>query len=473
MRRILRLWFSLSDPVDRRTYLVHGVALMAVKYAVDAAVISPYAGRLWTPLDYLNPLLTARTLAVRGAPDWVGPALMAFALPFLWIGVAMTLRRAVDAGRSPWLALLFFVPGINYLLMARLCVLPSAARIRWGREAPAVVDERVRSALLGLVAAVLITIPTVLVAVYLRRAYSTGLFLGLPFTIGYVAAHLHNRAHPRPVGESIAVGLAGVLVAGGAMILFALEGAICTLMALPIAAVVAIPGALLGRAVAVRSDGASGIAAALLVPLLVAIEPRGAPRVHEVLTIVEIDASPDRVWPYVVSFPDLPPPRDLLFRAGVAAPIGARIDGRGVGATRYCDFTTGSFVEPVTAWEEGRRLAFDIAAQAPPLRELSPWGAVDAPHLDGFFRATRGEFRLAAIPGGRTRLEGRTWYVVEMFPEKYWTAYADGIVEAIHGRVLAHIAALAERNPQAGGGRGTRRPSRFPLPGFTRPVPAP
>src|SRR3989442_11978283 len=31
-------------------------------------------------------------------------------LPFLWIGVAMTLRRVVDAGRSPWLALAFFVP---------------------------------------------------------------------------------------------------------------------------------------------------------------------------------------------------------------------------------------------------------------------------------------------------------------------------------------------------------------------------
>src|SRR5688500_19299188 len=56
---------------------------------------------------------------------------------------------------------------------------------------------------------------------------------------------------------------------------------------------------------------------------------------------------PEVVWRHVVTFPELPPPTELMFRAGVAAPTRARIEGSGVGAVRYCDFTTGSFVEPI------------------------------------------------------------------------------------------------------------------------------
>jgi hypothetical protein len=183
---------------------------------------------------------------------------------------------------------------------------------------------------------------------------------------------------------------------------------------------------------------------AVLVPLFLGVEPRLTPPSHEVLTVVEIAAPPDVVWRHVVSFPDLQPPAELLFRAGVAAPLRARIEGQGVGAIRYCDFTTGSFVEPIRIWDENRLLAFDITSQAPPMTEWSPYRDVNPPHLDGYFRATYGEFRLIPLPGGRTRLEGRTRYVVDMFPQHYWTLPARAIVTAIHTRVLHHIQTLAE-----------------------------
>jgi len=185
---------------------------------------------------------------------------------------------------------------------------------------------------------------------------------------------------------------------------------------------------------------------AIIVPLFVGVEPRVPPPAHEVVTVVEIAAPPEVVWRHVVTFPVLPPPTELMFRAGVAAPIRARIVGQGVGAVRYCDFTTGSFVEPITAWTANERLAFDITAQAPPMDELSPYPDIHPPHLDGYFRATHGEFRLTPLPGGRTRLEGRTAYVVDMFPQAYWTLPARAIVTAIHARVLHHIQTLAEED---------------------------
>ncbi len=445
LARWLRLWFGFSDRVARGTYFRHGALLTAFKYAVDALLIWRFADVVWTPLDYLSPLWTTRQQLLQSGPSWLLPALVAIALPFLWIGVSMSMRRAVDAGRSPWLALLFFVPVINFALMAVLSLLPPLSRVVWPVEAPPVmVDERMKSAILGVAAGLGITLLTMGIGVYLRRSYSTGLFLGVPFTIGYISSYIYNYRHARPAGQSIVLAMASVTIAMGALVVFALEGVICVAMAWPIALVVAFPGAVLGRIMARGAQPSTGAGLALLMPLFVGVEPRAAPPSHEVVTVVEIAAPPEVVWRYVVAFPDLAPPTDWLFRAGVAAPTRARIDGTGVGATRYCDFTTGSFVEPITAWEENRLLAFDITTQAPPMTEWSPYRDVNPPHLDGYFRATHGEFRLTPLPGGRTRLEGRTAYVVDMFPQRYWTLPAGRIVTAIHERVLRHIAALAE-----------------------------
>ncbi|PYO26984.1 MAG: hypothetical protein DMD73_10915, partial [Gemmatimonadetes bacterium] len=186
MRRWLRLWFSFHDPVDRRAYVQSGAVLTLLKYTVDASVVWAFVGRWWTPLGYLDPVWTLRQQVLRGAPDWVAPALVVWTLPFLWIGVSMTLRRAVDAGRSPWWSLLFFVPVVNYVAMLWLALQPSRAAAVAPDVATPAVDSRLRAGLVGVAAAVAITIPTVLIGVYLRRIYSAGLFLGVPFTIGYI-----------------------------------------------------------------------------------------------------------------------------------------------------------------------------------------------------------------------------------------------------------------------------------------------
>jgi len=447
LARWLRLWFGFSDPVDRGTYLRHGLGLTALKYTIDALLVWQFTGKFWTPFHYLSPLNNTRLALLQGAPPWLLPLMLVIALPFLWIGVSMTMRRAVDAGLSPGLALLFFLPGVNLLLMLLLC-LPDSKRYAPGTAAPehlVATKERFQSAMLGVAASLAITLLSVAVAVYLRRRYSAGLFLGVPFTIGYISSYIYNYRVDRAPGQSITLALGSVTIAAGAMVVFALEGLICIGMALPLAWIVAWPGAVLGRIMARRATFAStGAGMALLTPLLLGVEPRAAPPPHEVVTVVDIAAPPEVVWRHVVTFPELPPPTERLFRAGVAAPLRARIEGHGVGAVRYCDFTTGSFVEPITAWEENRLLAFDITAQAPPMEELSPYRNVHPPHLDGYFRATHGEFRLTPLPGGRTRLEGRTAYVVDMFPQVYWTVPARSIVTAIHERVLHHIQTLAE-----------------------------
>ena len=133
----------------------------------------------------------------------------------------------------------------------------------------------------------------------------------------------------------------------------------------------------------------------LPLPLMAGMESgRPAPPPIEVLTVVEIAAAPEAVWRHVVTFSELTEPPAWFFRLGIAYPRRATIAGRGVGALRRCEFSTGAFVEPITAWDEPHRLAFDVAAQPPVMEEWSPYRNVAAPHLDGYLRVRDGEFRL-------------------------------------------------------------------------------
>ena len=449
MRRLLRLWFGLTEPVTRTTYAVTGFGLMVVKYAVEALVVHHFAGRWLTPLDYFNPLLTGRHAAV-GDSDGLLAFLIVWTLPFLWIGVSMTVRRAEDAGLTPFLALLYFVPVVNYFLMLTLCVRPSRAPSAPQTLARRDATERghaIRSAFLGVGLAVVIALVMVGLSVLAFGAYGTTLFVATPFVMGATAAFVFNAGASRSVGATLSVAALSVVAACGAILIFALEGILCLFMAAPPALAMALMGAWLGRSIAQqRGARTPGLAAMLLpLPLLAGMESnRPAPPPSEVLTVVDIAAPADVVWRHVVTFSELREPPAWFFRLGIAYPRRATISGQGVGALRRCEFSTGAFLEPITVWEEPRRLAFDVAAQPPAMEEWSPYRNVAAPHLDGYLRVRDGEFRLHPLPGGGTRLEGRTRYEMRIYPEAYWRMWSDALIHAIHQRVLGHIKELSE-----------------------------
>jgi uncharacterized membrane protein YhaH (DUF805 family) len=449
MKRLLSLWFGLSAPVSRRVYTASGFGLMLFKYGVEAAAIHAVTGNWLSPLTYLNPLLSARQQVLAGH-DGLFWALALWTLPFLWIGVSMTLRRAEDAGLSRFVALLYFLPVVSYLLMLTLCALPSRPRAeaRPG-STTRVTRDPLRSALLGMGVGMLIALGTVAASVLAFGLYGTTLFVGAPFLMGAASAFVFNHGVPRTMGSTFLVAGGAVLLAGGALLLFALEGLLCLIMAAPLALALAMMGAVLGRAAAAAPNlRPRGVAAMMVLPLPVfagidLVRPPSP--VREVVTVAEIAAPPAAVWPSVVAVSDLVEPPALVFRLGIAYPQRATIEGRGVGALRRCEFSTGAFLEPITAWEEPKRLAFDVAAQPPPLHELSPYRRVFARHLDGYLRVRSGEFLLRPLSGGRARLEGRTRYELRVFPASYWGLWSDALIHAIHTRVLEHIKLQTER----------------------------
>ena len=483
MNAVTFLW-GYAGRLRRRDYAIGGVALFVLKFLIDRSVARLVFQRDWSLVDYLAPGQAIGAL-LSDVPDRRFYLTMSlFALPFIAAGACLTVRRLRDAGLSPALVLLFFIPLVNLLFFAVLLTLPSRERddpvlpVETASAATPVTPNLIplqygtavdrawwlarlwpenvtASAVLAIFAPVPIMLALVLFATHVLRDYGWGLFLGLPFIDGLLAAVFHGVRVPRGLRQSLGVGVLAVTATAAATFGFAVEGLGCLIMFLPLAWPIGLIGAALGHAIQARPAGPVpraaaawrvGCSAIFLLPLMMSAERAAdapAPRLH-VTTAVEVNAAPPVVWRHVVSFPDLPPPREWVFRTGVAYPVRARIDGEGAGACRYCEFSTGPFVEPIQTWDAPRLLRFAVTDNPPPMTEWTPWPNVHPPHLDHFLVSHAGQFRLTPLPGGRTRLEGTTWYRHHMWPAAYWQLWSDFIIHRIHLRVLNHVKALSE-----------------------------
>lgn len=455
--------FGRRGTTNRTTYALVGVIGFAIKHNLDR-LLAWSCGERWTIFSYLDPLARLAGSGEPAASDLrFLQILLAASLPFVWVGLVLTARRLRAIGASPRLAVLFFLPVLNLVFFLTLCLVPGkeaegsdvavesgTAEDGWASRLP---EGNAESVLLsGAVAGAFGAGATVFGVAYLRH-YGAGLFVAIPFCIGMIAALLHGARVPRTIGSTSQAALLGTFIAGGLLVAFAVEGFLCLFMAAPLAIPLVLLGAWLGHA----TRDATRIVPGLLIflPLLLGAESAVAPPPASLRTTTEvrIAAPPETVWKHVVAFTELPDPESGIFRLGIAYPKSARIEGIGPGAIRRCRFSTGDFVEPITVWDEPRRLAFDVAEQPVIMTEWSPYRNLAPAHLDHYFQSERGEFLLEATTDGGTRLTGTTWYRHRIAPSFYWRAWSDAIVHRIHRRVLEHVKRLAESDVAAG--RGT------------------
>jgi len=287
-----------------------------------------------------------------------------------------------------------------------------------------------------------------LLAIYGFGNYGFVIFFVIPIFIGFASTLILSfRTHPSKK-ECYKHAYLSLLVFSIGLVLFAIEGFICIIMAAPLGILFTWAGSVLAYGTHNKIEGRTptvlGIAF-LTAPVMLFIEHSANENFDliPVSTTVEINAPPEMVWKNVVEFPALNEPTEFLFKAGIAYPVSAEIQGKGVGAVRSCNFSTGSFIEPITVWDEPRLLKFDVLDCPAPMKELSFWD-VDAPHLHDYFVSKQGQFKLTELPNGKTLLEGTTWYYHRIRPVAYWKLWSDYIIHRIHTRVLNHIKANAE-----------------------------
>jgi uncharacterized membrane protein YhaH (DUF805 family) len=450
--------FGFQGRVSRPTYAVVGILGVLVKHNLDRLIATKFLHVPWGISNYFTPFgnwsrnfppsaLQVNFLLILGVT----------AIPFIWLGLAMTVKRLRDTGLDVWLSVFFFVPVVNVLFFLLLCILPS----RETKEKARTGDDGYVSLLLpkskwGSATFSAITGATFGCALgwFTIRGlgnYGWTLFLAIPFFMGFLAVWLYCYARPRNFTECIGVAMWSVAICGVIIIGLAMDGIFCVVMSAPIAAALAFLGAYLAYAIQsmrrMAAQSGAVLSLFLAIPLMASTEflaPLTTPE-FKTHTSIEISAPPEIVWQHITSFPRIDAPLNTVFRLGISYPLEAQISGTGLTADRKCVFSSGAFREPILVWEEGKHFAFGVSEEPPLMKEWSPYSSIHVRHLeDHDFRPERADFYLTALPGGRTRLDGWTTYTNRMWPAAYWGLWTDAILHQIHLRVFRQVKALAE-----------------------------
>ncbi|MFL6726189.1 MAG: hypothetical protein ACJ8FS_06720 [Sphingomicrobium sp.] len=415
-----------ARPIERVPYLASAIPVLLIEYA--AAFIPGLTKRslhgTWsTGIGWMSWL-------GRVEGSLLGLVILVCSATLGWL----SLRRAVATGDSgiavalaviPWLQL----PTIFWLGLSR------GGSMQGLSESTAAM----RGALWGL--AVAFGAEIVLTLIF--GSYGIALFVASPFVVGLIASYLARRdGHPHP----LMVAQYALVLASAVLFGFALEGLLCLVIAYPLAALAALIGGAFGLVLArMRASKRTAYSTIALLPLFLAAET-AAPPLAEFADSrsIDVDAPPAAVWNAIVHMGRIDAAPAAPFGWGLAYPVAGRINGQGVGAVRLGVFSTGTAYERVTRWEEGRELWFDVLSDPPMMRESNPFGAVRAPHLEGYFSTRDARFTMSALPGGRTRLSLATDHTLRIGPTEYFLPLAQWAVRENKRRVLEHFRSQAE-----------------------------
>ncbi len=160
----------------------------------------------------------------------------------------------------------------------------------------------------------------VVISALIFGAYGWGLFVLTPFVVGFTTGYLVNlHEHQTMKATSRLVLVAAVLGYLG-LILFALEGLICLLLASPLAALFAIAGGYWGRRAARAGKDPSGPLYCLaLLPAMFAADAASPPSVTMLTDeSIVIEAAAPRVWQALTSQEPIRERPTLAGRLGLA-----------------------------------------------------------------------------------------------------------------------------------------------------------
>jgi uncharacterized membrane protein YhaH (DUF805 family) len=186
MRFSLRELWSSSGKIDRGPYALIAVLGFAIKHNLDRLLATAAFHRPWSVFNYWIPLGQAIRITSLSRQETVFLAgMVTLALPFIWVGVALTIRRLNSTGLPPWLVAFFVPPFVNLLFFAILCLLPAKAS---GQEvthrltdrsffARAIPQSRAGSAAVAICLTLILGLAGTLLGASFLRSYGWGLFV--------------------------------------------------------------------------------------------------------------------------------------------------------------------------------------------------------------------------------------------------------------------------------------------------------
>jgi hypothetical protein len=234
------------------------------------------------------------------------------------------------------------------------------------------------------------------------------------------------------------------LLSLGAALLVGWEGLICLVLWTPICMILSSLGGL--AAGLLRRFGSKKIqplvlAFSLVLPFAVTPLENRVPLPDErrlVQTAIEIDAPVDTVWKNIERVPKIVPGehRWSFFHAiGFPRPVEATLSHEGLGGVRHATFEGGVlFVETITDWEPGKRLAFSIHADP----ESIPQKTLDEHVTVGgrYFDVLEGVYEIEPIAPGRVILHLASTHRLSTHLNLYSGLWTDLIMRNVQEYIL-------------------------------------
>jgi uncharacterized membrane protein YhaH (DUF805 family) len=442
-----RWLFSFGGGIGRSAYAASSLGVFFSQHLVVWLAFSVSGARL--PLSWSFYVAPLRTLVfLPHGTIFLLLAGLAYLLLVAWVLAALAFRRAADAQASPWIAAPVIAPFLQVPAILLLCLMPTRIGSEAGSTRSGDQGSDWAAAAQGVVAGMGLTLIAVFLGALVFGTYGFGMFVVSPFVIGATTGYLANRRQLISAERTVGLVVAATGLGAVALVVAALEGVVCIVVASPLGLGAALLGGAFGRESAVRRSATTGpvYSIALLLPIMFGIEDvLPASTEFDTEQKIEIEAPPNLVWQSILHMETMDEPLALPFRLGVAYPLRGEVIGEGVGAVRHGEFSTGVALERVTEWVVERKLAFIMLNEVPAMRELSPYEHVHAPHIEGYFLTRSTSFELVPIAGGRTQLVERTAHELRLDPVLYWLPIARWAVDENNARVLAHIRRQAER----------------------------
>lgn len=266
-----------------------------------------------------------------------------------------------------------------------------------------------------------------------------------PLVIGFLTIRKAQARQPAPIWIWIVLPWASVAVMMAVTALFAIEGAICIVMALPIALVLSSIGGVVAGIISRRHriNRTPTLCLAILPFLLAPAESRlNAPlQTRTVSSAIRIHARAATIWQNIERVPAISPVElrpNWAHTIGFPRPIEATLSYEGVGGVRHASFERGLlFIETVTAWEPEHRLAFSIRADSAHI----PSTTLDEHVTIGgrYFDVLDGEYSLEPLSNGDILLHLTSHQRLSTDFNGYAGLWTDAVMQNLQTSILEVI----------------------------------
>ena len=228
--------YRWSGNINRKDYILWGLILFGLKYNLDRLTAWAFE-KSWYFSDYF---IQADRLGLMEleTPDLLFyGAILAQSIPFIWVGTALCVKRLRDANLNAWLVLFFFIPFINLLLFILLSALPSANKKGTPKQSffsRLIPKNKYGSATFSV--GITLLLSSLLLGFFINflEAYGWGLFIGIPFFLGFGSVIIHGYHNKLNYWQALGVMTLAVLFFNLLIFLLAFEGIICLAMAFPL-----------------------------------------------------------------------------------------------------------------------------------------------------------------------------------------------------------------------------------------------